>query len=225
MSGPSAVCRQVALALEPAGIHLRGVVNFGQGEGPPLEDGSPAQSVLLLGNIGGSIWPAFSAWRKGFEGRDPLDTWSREMILPVARRLEATAYFPSDTPWQPFQQWATRAEAMQASPLGILIHPAHGLWHGYRGALGFRFELPARAAVPNHPCETCLEKPCLSACPVGAIGADRFDVAACRSYLDTQRGDETCRVSGCVARNACPAGAGSRYPEAQLRFHMGSLRT
>jgi epoxyqueuosine reductase QueG len=147
------------------------------------------------------------------------------MILPVARRLEATAYFPSDAPWQPFQQWATRAEAMQASPLGILIHPAHGLWHGYRGALGFRFELPARAAVPNHPCETCLEKPCLSACPVGAIGADWFDVAACRSYLDTQRGGETCRVSGCVARNACPAGAGGRYPEAQLRFHMDSLRT
>ena len=48
-----------------------------------------------------------------------------------------TAWFPSEKPWQPFQQWAMRAEGLKASPLGVLIHPDYGLWHGYRGAIGF----------------------------------------------------------------------------------------
>jgi hypothetical protein len=224
MSGLSVICKRVALALEPVGIHLRGALNFVQGEGPRLEDGSPAQSVMLLGNIGGSMWPAFSAWRQSFEGPDPLDTWSSEMILPVARNLGATAYFPSDAPWQPFQQWAMRAEGLKASPLGLLIHPAYGLWHSYRGALGFPFELPEYPAVASHPCETCLDKPCLSACPASAIGVDRLDVAACRSFIDIRRGDQACMTSGCLARNSCPVGVSFRYPQAQLRFHMNSFK-
>ncbi|TDK36749.1 4Fe-4S dicluster domain-containing protein [Rhizobium deserti] len=225
MNVPLAIAEQVAQALEPTGIRVRGIVNFGQGEGPRLEDGSPAQSVVLLGNIGGSIWPAFSAWRRSYQGRDPLDTWSKAMILPVARRMHAAAYFPSDMPWHPFQQWAMRAEGLKASPLGMLIHPAHGLWQGYRGALGLPFELPGPPAAPTHPCDGCLDKPCLSACPANALGADRFDVAACRSFLDTQSVDHACMGSGCLARNACPLGASFRYPQAQLCFHMASLKT
>src|SRR5690606_10410804 len=132
---------EISTALEPVGIFIRGVVRLGAGEGPKLESGGAARSIVLLGNIGGSIWPAFAHWRDENAGPDPLDTWSKAMIGPLARRLAATAYFPSDPPYQPFQRWALQAENLNPSPLGILLHPRYGLWHGYRGALGFSFEI------------------------------------------------------------------------------------
>ena len=187
MTGPndqaSAVIDSVGQALSPSGIHVRGVVIFSEGEGPRLEDGGKARSVLLLGQVGGSMWPSFTAWRQSYAGPHPLDAWSKATILPVAEMVGATAYFPSDEPWQPFQRWAMEADGLRSSPLGILIHPRFGLWHGYRGALGFAEEL----AVPDslapdspevgHACDGCVGRPCLSACPAGAITLGGFDLS------------------------------------------------
>lgn len=206
---------------------MRGVVNFAEGDKPPvLKDGQAAASIVLFGNIGSSIWPAFQRWRDAPANKDaqnPLDTWSKAVIEPVARDFGATAYFPSDPPWQPFQQWAMRAEGLQPSPLGILIHPEYGLWHGYRGAFGFGHALPAQPARHAHPCDTCSGKPCLSACPVDAVSACGFQISPCRAHLTTADGQAGCMTSGCLARNACPVGVQHRYHPEQLRFHMAAL--
>ena len=213
---------QIRAALSPHGIFLRGVLNF-DGDGPEMVGGR-ARTVVLLGNVGGSIWPAFSAWRADHPDMvDPLDTWSVEIIRPIAKAMGATAWFPSERPWQPFQQWAMRAEGLRPSPLGILVHPDYGLWHGYRGAIGFleRIDHPP-AETREHACDHCPDKPCLTTCPANAILPDRFDVAACRTYL-ADEGEGTCMRTGCIARNACPVGANYRYPAEQLRFHMDAL--
>lgn len=227
MSGSSMI-RTLRAALGAHGVFVRGVVCFDEGEGPPLRDGTPVRSVILLGNIGGSIWEPFSQWRQLPENagrRDPLDDWSKAAIQPIATALSATAYFPSDPPWQPFQRWAMQAEGLKASPLGILIHPEYGLWHGYRGALGFADAIEAGepAVVAKHPCDHCVEKPCLTACPVSAVTSGGFDVAGCRSHLRTDMGQVGCMTGGCLARNACPLGARYRYSPAQLAFHMAAL--
>ena len=223
MSGPLAILERISAALEPHGIFARGVVGFSDGEGPLLADASRALSIVLLGNVGSSIWPAFSRWRETYAGADPLDTWSKSLIGPLAHTLDAAAYFPSDPPWQPFQQWAMKAEGLKPSPLGILIHPEYGLWHGYRGALGFPFAIETPKVEADHPCDDCRDKPCLSACPVDAISISRFDIARCRSYLETEKGQKSCMKSGCLARNACPVGAQFRYNSEQLEFHMAAL--
>jgi hypothetical protein len=213
---------QIRAALASHGIFLRGVLSF-DGDGPEMAAGR-ARTVVLLGNIGGSMWPAFSAWRAQHpDATDPLDTWSVDVIRPVAEALDGTAWFPSEKPWQPFQQWAMRAEGLRSSPLGILVHPDYGLWHGYRGAIGFldRIDHPVAELRP-HPCGHCPDKPCLTACPAGAVTADRFDVRACRSHLGGA-GEGTCMQAGCIARNACPVGPQHRYHAGQLRFHMDAL--
>lgn len=216
----------IRAALEPHGLFLRGTVNFGEGEtAPSLNGGQPAASVVLIGNIGGSLWEPFTRWRECEPergGADPLDDWSKRVILPVAESAGATAYFPSDPPWQPFQQWAVRAEGLRASPLGILIHPRYGLWHGYRGALGFGCAIPATGEVATgHACDACADKPCQSACPADALTSGTFEVGRCRTYLRREAGD--CLALGCRSRDACPVGRGYRYPTAQLRFHMAAL--
>lgn len=215
----------IRAALAPHGIFLRGVVHF-DGDGPAMTAGVHARTVVLLGNIGGSIWPAFRRWRSrdGRNVADPLDTWSVEIIRPEADRVGGQAYFPSEKPWQPFQQWAMRAEGLKASPLGVLIHPDYGLWHGYRGAIGFA-ERIGTASVPldRHPCDNCRDKPCLKTCPVDAVQASAFDVPACRTHVHASEGKAGCMVSGCIARNACPVGASYRYPPEQLQFHMAAL--
>ncbi len=218
----------IRAALQPHGLFLRGTVDLVAGEAAPvLADGHPAASVVLVGNIGSSIWPAFSRWRAAQAdrgGNDPLDAWSKAVIRAVAATAGATAWFPSDPPWQPFQQWAIRAEGLKASPLGILIHPVYGLWHGYRGALGFTE--PVAEVLPDppqHPCDHCSEKPCLHTCPAAAVRPNGFDVPACRDHLRTAEGQGGCMLSGCLARAACPVGSEYRYTDAQLHFHMAAL--
>ena len=212
--------------LEPSGIRIRGVFHCREGEGPELDKGGKARTVVLLGNIGGSIWEPFSHWRNTRDdgGNNPLDRWSEDVIGPVAEAIGAVAYFPSDKPWWPFQRWAKIAEGLEPSPLGLLIHPEYGLWHGYRGALGFaeEHEFPAAPRLPS-PCSKCAKKPCLEACPAHAISEKGFDVPACRAFLAADEGQAGCVKTGCVARNACPVGSEYRYPAAQLAFHMEAL--
>jgi hypothetical protein len=167
------------------------------------------------------MWQAFSLRRGG--GEDPLDDWSRQVVGALAARLGAAAHFPFERPYLPFQRWAQMAEPCHVSPLGILIHPDYGLWHGYRGALAFaeRFELAAADTRPS-PCARCADKPCLAACPVAAFGAAGYDVPACVAHLTGGDGRD-CMAEGCRARRACPAGRRYRYRAAQATFHMAAF--
>ncbi len=227
MNGPGTV-RTIRAALQPHGLSLRGALLF-DGDGPRLADGQTARALLLVGHVGSAHWQAFTRWRHRDPDAghpDPLDRWSKAVIGPLAEANGATAFFPSDPPYQPFQQWAMRAEGLAASPLGILIHPLHGLWHGYRGAIAFAavpadFE-PTMPLGPS-PCLDCAGKPCLNACPAGAILADGFQYHPCRSHLARTEG-AVCLSEGCLARNACPVGADHRYEADQLRFHMAALK-
>jgi ferredoxin len=212
-------------ALAPHGLFLRGVLHVDT-DGPQMATGERARTVVLIGNIGGSMWSSFSAWRQreGAGLEHPLDAWSEIILRPIANSISGEAWFPSETPWKPFQQWAMRAEGLKASPLGILIHPVHGLWHGYRGAIGLAERIgEATVAFDHHPCDHCPDKPCMAACPAGAITESGFGYAECRGHLASPDGQTGCMMGGCLSRAACPVGAEHRYPLQQLRFHMQAL--
>jgi hypothetical protein len=124
----------------------------------------------------------------------------------------------------PFQRWAQRAEPVFPSPIGMLIHPEHGLWHAYRGALAFAGEiagLPPRGAA-HSPCDSCADKPCLTTCPVGAFGPEGYDVPACAAHLRRPAGAD-CMGLGCRARRACPVGRQATYLPEQAAFHMAAF--
>ncbi len=210
-------------------------------EVPPLSDGRAAATLVLAGNAGPAMWDAFA----GARGDDPrksgdprlagdhaLDEFSRIVLGEIAGEFDALALLPNDgPPYYPFQRWAMRAEPLHVSPIGILIHPEYGLWHGYRGALAFaeRLDLPPPDSQPS-PCQTCADRPCLSTCPVGAFtesgtesGAKSdYDVPACIAHIEAAAGAD-CRDQGCRARRACPVGREFIYAPAQAAFHTAAF--
>ena len=213
------------------GLSYRGAFHPSAGEAPFIfprprkreGEGNPvAKTLVLVGFIGSENWPTFAASPEANDGQpDPLDRWSTRVINEAARTLGATPLFPfGGPPFLPFQRWAQQAEPIHPSPLGILIHPDWGLWHAYRGALSFteRIDLPPPDRRSS-PCESCIEKPCLTACPVGAFTPAGYDASACVTHLSAPAGAE-CMSDGCRARYACPVGVQYRHIAQQAAFHQ-----
>ncbi len=223
-----------ALAAEH-GLVLRGGFDIRESDAvPECQPGQAARVLLLFGQVGSGIWERFSHSTEYADGKaDPLDRWSARVGEAMARHLGGSAMFPFDgPPWHPFGQWAQRAESLHPSPLGILMHPDHGLWHAYR----FAIALPARghtgaqklfpqtglSPVPvpvRHACDSCADTPCLQVCPVKAFSGAGYDVAVCAAYL-REHEQAACHQLGCLARIACPEAPHLRYEPAHARFHM-----
>lgn len=203
------------------GLVMRGALRLAADERIKLRAGA-ARTLALIGFVGAAGWRVFERSMEAADGgADSLDRWSRRIIDGLARDCGADALYPFDgPPYWPFQRWAMRAEPVHPTPLGLLIHPDFGLWHSYRGALAFADELaiPALEKRPS-PCESCADRPCLNACPVGAFAQGSYDSARCGGHLRGPSGHE-CLNGGCLARRACPVGADREYGPSQARFHM-----
>ncbi|MFZ1725337.1 MAG: ferredoxin [Albidovulum sp.] len=187
-----------------------------------LPDGTG--TLVLFGPAEPGFWPHVTAapeWRD--RAADPLDRWSVRTIGDVARACGGHALFPSDgPPYWPFYQWAIRSGRAFASPVTLLVHDQAGLFVSYRGAIA----LPERLALPapssQSPCDTCADKPCLAACPVGALAGKGYDVPACHRFLDSADG-QGCLSLGCGVRRACPLSQAYGRLAQQSAYHMGQF--
>lgn len=186
------------------------------------------KTVVLIGNIGSEMWRRSKSAILETGAPNPLDRWTRTVLEPVAAAHRGTVLFPFDgPPYWPFQGWAERAEGVRNSPIGIQVHPEFGLWHAYRAAL----LLPVELKLPEpqsrgHPCDTCIERPCLTACPVGAFTGTRYEVDHCVDHVvSTKEDHRACFQRGCLARIACPVGAAWRYEPEHAAFHMHAFVT
>ncbi len=211
---------------EAAGFTVLGGFPPGAGDAvPDVYDTTPARSLLLIANAGPGMFLRFA--RERDPDRDTLDAWCEDVLKPIAARAGMRAVFPWQRPYLPFQKWAMKAGAGRPSPLGMNIHPEYGLWYGFRAAFISAREIGATDRPPagDHPCDSCSDKPCLSACPVDAFANGKsspFNSAACVSYLNSQDGN-LCLSTGCAARLACPVGKDHAYSQQQIRFHLSAF--
>ena len=168
------------------------------------------------------FWPDFKATPEyADETPDPMDRYSKRLLIPLAADFEAEAVFPSDgPPWPPFVAWALASGSVHSSPVGLLVSARDGLWVSFRGALRFsdRLDLPAPEPAP---CVTCTSQPCRNACPVQAFCGKSYDADACRADLHSLTND--CLARGCAVRRACPASALRRRNDEQSAFHMAAF--
>ena len=183
------------------------------------EDGLPkAGSIVLLGPAEPGFWAHVTAQPEFADGQeDPLDRWSTRVIGALAANFGGQALFPfGGPPWHPFIRWATRTGRAHPAPVPLLVHDEAGLMVSYRGAIALPDTLESNA-TPS-PCPPCAQ-PCRSACPVGALKAGSYDVAACHAFLDTDAGQD-CLTGGCAVRRACPISQSYGRTDAQSAWHM-----
>lgn len=213
--------QQIQDTLVSKGLHLNGIVQAEASDDVPQD----CQTLLMIGPNEPQFWSIFSSSSEYSDGaKHPLDRWSKRVIGELSRELGGAAFFPYDgPPYWPFLRWAERTERAWPSPTGLLVHYTAGLFLSYRGAIALPYLIDDAPQPPQRPCDSCTGTPCVTACPVGALGAGQaYDVPACQAHLATSAGRD-CLTNGCLVRRACPVSkAFGRLPE-QSEFHMAAF--
>jgi len=184
----------------------------------PLAD---YRRLVLVGHGGRRMWQALQ--ERGLDTADPVDNYSItltwEFIHDYLDGAPVHWLYPNTEYIIPLQQLGAAAGWSYPSPLGTGISPVYGVWFAYRAAFLTNGDLPLLQDDPApSPCNTCLEKPCIKACPVGAVRLDAFDINGCVSYR--LQPVSPC-ADRCLARLACPFFPQHRYSLPQIQYHYG----
>ena len=215
-----------AAALAAAGLNRHAI--FQRSDLPAdllaqLPDGD-WQELVLLAHAGPLLWQRVSAAQQAgtVGGDDPIDAYTVDCIKRLfSNRLRKILYPGPQAPG--LQALGQLAGWHRATPFMVGIDPEYGTWFAYRALLltagGF---LPTPPVDREHPCTDCCERPCLAACPAGALAGGELDLASCLDYR-LQAGSRC--AATCHARAACPVGGEYRYSPAQIAHAYGhSLR-
>ena len=186
--------------------------------------GRQGQWLHLIGNVGSRHFDIFQQKRAESHPKPlSMDEYSEAVLEDMFSSYQIEHYyFPSRKPYAPFQSWALRAHSGFLSPLGLLIHPLYGLWHAYRAVMITQYPLTKIEDDKSitSPCASCVEKPCISACPAKAVGDESaFSYQQCQAYLRAET-TSFCVKQHCLSRQACPVGKKHQYHKAHLQFHQ-----
>jgi hypothetical protein len=191
-----------------------------------------ARSVVVVGNGGGAFWDAYRRYcvaNPGHERRaDPVDDYTRQATeaacAPLEERGDARVLYPFGFAEDgvSFTRLALLAGLGSRSLVGVLVHPVYGPWMALRAAILVRARLAApRPAAGWDPCPSCRDRPCITACPGGAIADTGWSVPRCGTTR--ARADDPCGTR-CHARVACVLGPEHRYPDEALAYHQRRAR-
>ena len=181
----------------------------------PLAPLPNERQLILLGHSGRRLWQQVQA--AGIGGEHPIDDYTLQTVRRwLADSLPGRHYrvlYPGEAPIG-LQALGALAGWHQPSPIMVGVDAEWGSWYAYRAALLVDADFcPTPRVDRSSPCQDCTTRPCLAACPAGALAGGRFDLATCSRYrLQT---DSACAVA-CLARQACPVGVEHRYEPAQI---------
>ena len=176
-------------------------------------------STVLMANAGSALWEAMKL--DGMIFPDPVDSFSSKVAVTFAKeylQAESKLLYPSNEYLVSLPEFGTLAGWSHMSPMRVGIHPKFGLWFAYRVLMLVSVPLPpTERGATEHPCLSCIEKPCQSACPANAVGnIGDFDLDKCFGFRDKE--NSPC-ARQCLARVRCPVGSEFRYTKDQLNYH------
>ena len=185
--------------------------------------------IVLLGSVGRTLWEIVR--RDHWQDSNPIDRYS----IRIVEELRKLHWHGQKIEWLhpgpcpiPIQRLCRQAGWSHPSLRGLDIHAQCGTWFACRAVIVVSRSIECTPRESSRsPCESCLEKPCRSHCPSGAVtDIEAFGLMACGSY---RLAKESNCAHLCLSRLACPIGASQRYSDAQLDYHgalsLASLQT
>lgn len=229
------VVRTLAARLGAWGLNLLGATSVAAYDRavPPSSRVAPlaprGRGIVVAGHGGDGFWRAYRSFCREHPDHtaapDPVDRFTRAVVLDAAADLaHERILFPFDYPAVPvsFQHLGEAAGLGARSLLGVLVHPVYGPWIALRAAIVVAADVVApRPADGFDPCPACTERPCIAACPVGAVGDGGWDVPRCAAHRLAATGN--C-AAGCTARIECVYGRAHRYSADALAYHQAAAR-
>lgn len=185
--------------------------------------------LLLLGNGGRRFWSTLHEF--GIRTDDPVDYYALHLTQTFLRDYldnpRRVLLYPNTSIAVPLVRLGELAGWGKPSPVFVGINPEFGPWFAYRSAFLIDLELPVSViSSTSHPCNTCVTKPCIQACPTKAVHwPDPSDINACARF---RIADGSVCGDRCLARLACPVGVEHRYNMEQVQYHyahsLGPIR-
>lgn len=217
-----------ATALERAGLnrqHVFALEALPDSIKATLGETADYTQLILLGHAGKRLWECVKA--AGMPGEHPIDDYTIQTIQQLfSEQFGDRRYrilYPGDT-LVGLQQLGKLAGWHHPSPFMVGIDDQWGSWFAYRAAILANTDfLPFLPVDRGNPCLSCVNQPCIAACPAAALVNEHFSLSKCIAYR--QQKQSACQFT-CLARIACPVGSAYRYDDAQLRHAYGqSLAT
>ena len=213
--------QEILIHLESMGLNIVGITD-GQPHRALLPE---CQSAVVFGNGGTTLWDRFiDDLRVNPEhlshSQHPFDDFVHRCIQtvdptpPPSRRWIRCAAEPEA--FVDFRPLAQSAGLGFSSTMGLLIHPEYGLWTGLRAVLLTTEKLiNVKAVEGQSPCQNCIEKPCITACPAGAVQPTGWKVQICAQFHQ----DSTQCHGQCHSRLSCPIGSSHRHGPLLHLYH------
>ena len=175
--------------------------------------------IVLLGSVGRTLWEIVR--RDHWQDSDPIDRYSIRIVEELRKLHWHGQKIEWLHPWPcpiPIQRLCRQAGWSHPSLLGLDIHAQFGTWFACRAVIVVSRSIECTPRESSRsPCESCLEKPCRSHCPSGAVtDIEAFGLMACGSY---RLAKESNCAHLCLSRLACPIGTSQRYSDVQLDYH------
>ena len=175
-------------------------------------------STVLLASAGSALWKAMN--QNGLQFPDPVDTFSTKVAIEYATehlQAEFKFLYPSNEYLVSLPEFGKLAGWGHMSPLRVGIHPKYGTWFAYRVLMLLSVKLPpTEREETEHPCLSCIDKPCQPACPASAVNEiGDFNLDKCFGYRDRQ--DSPC-ARLCQSRIRCPVGSEYQYTKDQINY-------
>lgn len=212
--------------LNEAGLNLQAIFNI---DAMPAEMKSDIRQrfdpehryrqLILIGHGGRTMWAAMKA--ADVAADHPIDQFSIQITGRWLAGLPHAIIYPAETSVG-LQALGKLAGWHHDTPFRVGINASWGSWYAYRVvALSNSDFAPTPPQVTVSPCARCLDKPCVAACPAGALNGD-FDLQKCIAY---RRAPSSRCQTTCLARISCPVGSEHRYSDEQIAHtYSNSLR-